>query len=237
MSEENGVNAEWEALAPEELPPHDELQTEGWLAGKHNYDPTAWQEKTYTESELGNDPTQFGIRFHRKVNGYDSITLGALLQTGYTWGYQSFTPYSMKPETLKWLRPRIVNKINDRFYFRDLGTAPVGKWQHLFKTRLVEILDRLGPLYDQVHAGLDILDKGRDFSKSIDVNSDFPQARLLMEQEDYATDSHELAVETTGINSQIDSMIKYQRDYEELDQQVLNHLEQCFSSFINTSTF
>ena len=71
----------------------------------------------------------------------------------------------------------------------------------------------------------------------MDVNSDFPQARLLMDQEDYATSSVEGYTEEVSALPQLDQMIKYQKMYSELDEQVLCHLEQCFSSFIRFSSY
>lgn len=237
MSEENGINELWEEVLPKDLPPRDELQNENWLGGDYNNNPTNWVSQHITEAELGNDPTQSSVRHTSRVYGYDNITLANLLQTGWNWSTESITPYSMSTETWNWLQPRIKNKINDRYYFRDLGVSSVARWQHLFKTRLVEILDELGPLYDQVHKGLDILDKGIDQKKSIDVNSEFPQARLLIEQEDYASDSHESKEEATGQVGQLDGILKYQNAYRELDSRVVEHMGQCFSSFINPSTF
>ena len=150
MSEENGINEEWEALTPEELPGNDELTDPDWLAGAPEslnnrvFDPTAIAGEKYPDGTLGNDITQIGLTSGNKIYGYDGITLGQLLQTGWTWGYQSYTPYTMSKETLNWLRPRITERINDRFYFRDLGASPVARWNKIFLSRLVSKLNELG---------------------------------------------------------------------------------------------
>ena len=227
----------WQNIPPEELVEQDELRTEYYLEGSVGYQATDEEYLKDTDVELGTEQSLWGLNSTPQVRGHDGIALGYLLETGWQWGYEAFTPYTMKRETLDWLRPRLVKKINNRFYFRDLGIAPVGKWQRIFLTRLVEKLDELGPLYDQLKDGLDILDKGKDQEKIIDVYSDFPQARLLMEQEDYASNSRELAKESTGEKAQLDAMLQYQQQYTELDQQVIEHLESCFSSFVSTSLF
>lgn len=171
------------------------------------------------------------------INGYENLTLGDLLQTGWDWGSTTFTSYSMKPETLEWLRPRLTKKINNMYYFRDLGIAPVGKWVKVFNYVLENALDQYGPLYDAVINGIEVLDNGREQEKLINVDSEFPQARLLMEQEDYASNSNELYREKVASQPQIDSLVKYTKEYMELDSLVLKQLETCFSSFVDTSMF
>lgn len=238
VPEDYGLNPLWELFPAEEIPEADELRDEEYLEYGVHYAPTDWVPNRDHELEFQNESTLYGVyKDTGRVHGHDGLALAEMLQTGWEWGYESFTPYTMSRETLDWLRPRIVKKINDRYYFRDLGTMPPNKWAHLFRIRLTEILDRLGPLYEQVHDGLDILDKGLDQSKSISVNSDFPQARLLMEQEDYASDSTETSVQSTGKNAQLESLIRYQRDYQELDKQVLDYVSVCFSSFVTPTNF
>lgn len=254
----NGVDPSWASLQPQDFPPNDELQDPAWLQGNPAYEfyPTgpvgepSHMDHTndtvdieqiidmpYTEGRLGNDPTEHGLERYNKIIGYSGITLGELLQTGWEWGYESYQPYTMSEDCVKWLRPRINNKINNRFYFRDLGVSPVGYWKKLFQSRLIEILDDLGPLYMQVFKELDILDGGMIREKTMVLDSDFPQARINPVQKDYASDSTETFNEKVSKIPQLDQMIKYQQQYLELDQLVLDHVGICFSNFIRHTNF
>lgn len=186
---------------------------------------------------------EFADEDFNPVNPFATETLGELLQTGWDWGYDKwgttdYPTYTMSEDTISWLRPRINKKIDNRFYFRDLGTTPVARWNKLFLSHLTSELDQLGPLYEIIRLGIDLADGGIKREKEIDVLSDFPQARLLMEQEDYASSSVENYKEANQRLPQLDQLLKYTKQYTELDEMILQALSiKCFSQFIRPTNF
>ena len=166
-----------------------------------------------------------------------SVQFGELIEAGYDWGKTAYQSYSMAPETLAWLRPRLNRKIEQRFYYRDIGLTPVARFENSFISILEEALDAEGPIYDQVKNGLDILDLGISESKQIDVDSEFPQALLQTPQKDYASNATQSSTRKGGEGPQLEAMLNYQKNYTESDARILKKLEICFSSFYRSDDF
>ena len=171
----------------------EDLIDPNYIMGDPNreYDPTANTIRLNHDNFLGNEPTLVQLNETTSPHGHHTLVFGELLETGYDWGRDEWESYTVDEETLKWLRPRINEKIERKFWFREIGIDPIKRWQSLFIYTINETLDELGPLYKLIKNGLDLLDTGINESKEITVNSDFPQARLKMTQEDYASNSLE----------------------------------------------
>lgn len=217
----------------------DDLIDPNYISGDPNqeYDPTARAGDVYNENYLGNAPGLTSMNEYTAPHGVNTLVFGELIETGYDWGRDEWESYTLDEKTTAWLRPRINEKIERRFWYREIGASPVKRWQSLFIYNINEALDELGPIYrllrmaeESEAGGLDLLDTGLGEEKGTTVASEFPQARLKMTQEDYASNSVEVIRQNVAAISQLDAIYKYNQQYTELDKRLLDSISRCFSS-------
>lgn len=158
-----------------------------------------------------------------------TITLGELLVPGgidwtspqWSWRDDAYndTQYS-----------RCCAKIENRYYDRELGVMPPGRWRRHLLRLIAEIMPVLKPLYELVAGNPGIFMTDADtWHKTRTVFSDFPATQLATGQ-DYASNATDMEYETVANGNYMDKVKAIrQGDYVDIDVILLEHLEECFS--------
>lgn len=158
-----------------------------------------------------------------------SVTLGELLVPGgvdwddpaWSWRDDAYddTQYT-----------RCCRKIENRYYDREIGVLPAGRWRRHLLRLISEIMPALRPLYAAADGNPGIMLSDMDtWHKMRAVFSDFPATQLSQGQ-DYATNATDTQYETVTNGNFMDKLAMIKRgDYVDMDVLLLDHLEQCFS--------
>lgn len=169
---------------------------------------------------------------HETVDDYHAvvtITLGELLTSGGVDWTQS--QWSWRDDAYNDAQyERCCKKIENRYYDRELGVMPPGRWRRHFLRLISEIMPILKPLYELTDGNPGIFMSDTDtWHKMRTVFSDFP-ATQLQESQDYASNATDTQYETIT-NGDFMSKIRSirQGDYVDVDVLLLEHLNTCFS--------
>lgn len=173
-----------------------------------------------------------GDRSWSDIHSKHTIMFESLLQDGFDWGRDDWNSYSIKPEYLEIIRPRINSKIEDRYRFRELGVLPPGRWKMNLKTILNKAADKQGVIYNRILDGLDLFSSTEDTVERT-VLSEYPQAQLRSKDKDYASSAVENAKSFEKVRNQLDALEQYNRSFVEPDEAILQELEVCFSRYIS----
>lgn len=158
-----------------------------------------------------------------------TITLGELLVPGgidwtspqWSWRDDAYddTQYS-----------RCCAKIENRYYDRELGVMPPGRWRRHLLRLIAEIMPVLKPLYELANGNPGIFMTDADtWHKTRTVFSDFPATQLVTGQ-DYASNATDMEYETVTNGNYMDKVKAIrQGDYVDIDVILLEHLNTCFS--------
>ena len=158
----------------------------------------------------------------------ESIQLGELLRSGVivwgeartTWQYYNIQQY--------W---RVIGKIQDHYFYREIGITPPGQWILEFKRGMNEISPYCNLMYKALDKNHDILDGGTVYGKSRDVDSDFPATQLKSADEDYASSAHDHQHEDrTRLG--VMQALEMAKSFEDVDLYMVNYAERFFSSFM-----
>lgn len=170
-----------------------------------------------------NDPD-----FHSVV----SISLGELFENGlFDWEHdESLRWDSYSPEQYA----RVCSKILDRYYFRDIGIIPYGKWRKAYTRVMNEIMPKYKYLYKALEDGANILAERDVFHKGRDIFSDFP-ATMLGDNQDYASTGTDRESEEISIGDFIEQAKRVRNDYQDVDVLILDELEKLFSPLLTVS--
>lgn len=158
-----------------------------------------------------------------------TITLGELLVPGgidwtspqWSWRDDAYddTQYA-----------RCCAKIENRYYDRELGVMPPGRWRRHLLRLIAEIMPVLKPLYELANGcpGIFLTDADT-WHKTRTVFSDFPATQLVSGQ-DYASNATDVEYETVTNGNYMDKVKAIrQGDYVDIDVLLLEHLDACFS--------
>lgn len=165
-------------------------------------------------------------------NSNNTIVFEKLLFEGFDWGGNDWTAYSMKPESIEIIRGRINGKIEDQYRFRELGDIP-GRFKHYMKRTITQAVTKQGPVYEKLIDGLDIYAVGNESAEEALIHSEFPQAKLNSEKNDYASSSDERIFSKTYEGNQLRSLILFIEEFEEPDAWVVEQCEKNFSMLGN----
>lgn len=160
-----------------------------------------------------------------------SIQLCELAEVGFfnmsdeTWTYDYYSEEQ---------RDRLNKKILDRFYFREIGIVPPGKWKREFLRKLNEIMPKYKPLYKAVEDGINIIADSDEYGKSRDIFSEFP-ATMLGDNQDYASTGRDRQYERVKVANAVDAFDKVRARYTDVDVMILDELESMFSSLLTVS--
>lgn len=158
-----------------------------------------------------------------------TITLGELLVPGgidwtspqWSWRDDAYddTQYS-----------RCCAKIENRYYDRELGVMPPGRWRRHLLRLIAEIMPVLKPLYELATGNPGIFMSDADtWHKARTVFSDFPATQLVTGQ-DYASNATDMEYETVANGNYMDKVKAIrQGDYVDIDVLLLEHINACFS--------
>lgn len=161
-----------------------------------------------------------------------SVTAGELFQDGFfniTSEGNDWTWDSYSEEQDARLREMIV----DRYWDRDIGILPPGKWKRQFIERMREIMPKYVILYRLVAEEPSLLGATSEYYKSRNIFSDFPQTQLGGNS-DYASTGNDTEFERIR---QLDLMEIASRlkDYQNVDSMVLDELEDLFSCLVSVT--
>ena len=158
-----------------------------------------------------------------------TITLGELLVPG---GIDCATPqWSWRDDAYDDTQySRCCAKIENRYYDRELGVMPPGRWRRHLLRLIAEIMPVLKPLYELANGNPGIFMTDADtWHKTRTVFSDFPATQLAAGQ-DYASNATDMQYETVTNGNYMDKVKAIrQGDYVDIDVLLLEHLEECFS--------
>ena len=168
-----------------------------------------------------------------------TITLGELLVPGginwtspqWSWRDDAYddTQYT-----------RCCKKIENRYYDRELGVMPPGRWRRHLLRLIAEIMPVLKPLYELATGNPGIFMSDADtWHKTRTVFSDFPATQLVTGQ-DYASNATDMEYETVTNGNYMDKIRAIrQGDYVDIDVILLEHLNTCFSPLwtVNINNF
>lgn len=158
-----------------------------------------------------------------------TITLGELLAPG---GIDWTTPqWSWRDDAYDDTQyTRCCAKIENRYYDREIGVMPPGRWRRHLLRLIAEIMPVLKPLYELAAGNPGIFMTDADtWHKTRTVFSDFPATQLAAGQ-DYASNATDMQYETVTNGNYMDKVKAIrQGDYVDIDVLLLEHLEECFS--------
>ena len=158
-----------------------------------------------------------------------TITLGELLTDG---GIDWTQPeWSWRDDAYNDAQyTRCCTKIENRYYDREIGVLPAGRWRRHFMRLISEFMPILKPLYELAdgNPGMFLTDADT-WHKMRTVFSDFP-ATQLTENQDYASNATDNQYETVTNGNFMDKISSIRRgEYVDIDVLLLEHLEECFS--------
>lgn len=158
-----------------------------------------------------------------------TITLGELLAPG---GIDWTTPqWSWRDDAYDDAQyTRCCAKIENRYYDREIGVMPPGRWRRHLLRLIAEIMPVLKPLYELANGNPGIFMTDADtWHKTRTVFSDFPATQLAAGQ-DYASNAVDTEYETVTNGNYMDKVKAIrQDDYVDIDVLLLEHLDTCFS--------
>ena len=158
-----------------------------------------------------------------------TITLGELLAPG---GIDWTTPqWSWRDDAYDDTQyARCCAKIENRYYDRELGVMPPGRWRRHLLRLIAEIMPVLKPLYELANGNPGIFMTDNDtWHKTRTVFSDFPATQLVTGQ-DYASNATDMEYETVTNGNYMDKVKAIrQGDYVDIDVLLLEHINACFS--------
>lgn len=158
-----------------------------------------------------------------------SITLGELLvPDGIDWTSDAWSWREHAYDDAQYAR--CCRKIENRYYDREIGVLPAGRWRRHFMRLISEFMPVLLPLYQLADGNPGIFLSDTDtWHKMRAVYSDFPATQLQTGQ-DYASNATDTQYETVVNGNYIDKIKAIrQNDYVDIDVLLLEHLEECFS--------
>lgn len=163
----------------------------------------------------------------------NTIIFGSLLDDDYDWGKNDWKCYTLSDAALAIVRPRINQKIEDRYRYRELGVLPIRRFKDNLVRNINDAMAAQGYLYEEIYKGLDITNNGSSLVKERDIHSNFPQSQLAPTTQDYATSSVEKGQETINSGNQIKAIEAFYKAFNEPDAAVLDYINVCFSNYIS----
>lgn len=166
---------------------------------------------------------------HDEYHQVMSITLAELLVPGgIDWTSDAWSWRKSAYDDAQYAR--CCRKIENRYYDREIGVLPAGRWKRHFLRLIDEIMPTLKPLYAAVDGNSGVMLSDMDtWHKMRTVFSDFP-ATQLAENQDYASNATDNQYETITNGNFMDKIAHIkQGDYVDIDVLLLDHLEECFS--------
>lgn len=131
------------------------------------------------------------------------------------------------------LYDRLCNKIEGRYFNRDISITPVWQWKREFIRTMYEIMPKYNKLYAIID-NVNILQTENKYGKKRNIASSFPQT-LLNNDSDYASSGVDKEYEDIIDGDIIKKIKEHNLDYKDVDVMILNEIEILFSPFISVS--
>ena len=164
-------------------------------------------------------------------HGLFTIPLGELIEGGFVdWEDSSWKWDAYDDDQYA----RVCQKFNDRFYWREIGMLPPGKWKQQVVRKFNEIMPKYNPLYAYIAIGGDILAAGGEYGKERHIFSNFPQTALAG-NEDYASTGDDREFETVQVGNYLEQAAKLQNEYNDVDVMILEEMEIMFCSLTSAN--
>lgn len=161
-----------------------------------------------------------------------TISLGELIDLGFVdWSDDSWHWDAYNDEQYD----RICNKIEGRYWDREIGIIPPGAWQRRFVSKMNEIMPKYKLMYEALEDEPDILSDGTGYGKSRSIYSDFPATRLGGDNQDYASNGTDRQYEDVHQGQFTEMWTDFARNYNDVDVLILDELEVLFSSLFTSS--
>ena len=160
-----------------------------------------------------------------------TIQLGELIEGGFvdwsndTWKWSAYSEEQYA---------RVCQKFNDRFYWREIGMLPPGKWKQQVVRKFNEIMPKYIPMYEFLENGGDIMAVGGEYGKERHIFSNFPQTALAG-NEDYASTGDDREFETVQQGNYLDQAERIQKSYNDVDVMILEEMEVMFCSLMTAN--
>lgn len=173
------------------------------------------------------EPCDYEPDFHSVT----TIQLGELIECGVvdfndpSWRWNAYNDEQYT---------RVCSKIEARYFTREIGIIPPGLWKKAFIRKMNEIMPKYIPMYQALEAGANILQIHDSYGKSRDIYSDFP-ATMLGDNQDYASNGRDRQYENIEQGDWIDTAVKLQKQYNDVDVMILEDIEVLFSCLFTVS--
>lgn len=135
--------------------------------------------------------------------------------------------------TLDWYsdaqKSRLEEKIKARFWFREIGIVPPGRWRWEFTRVMGEVLPKYKAAYAALDNGTTPLTASDTYEKERTVYSDFPATQLNASVNDYARNANDREHETMTDGDFIAKVEQLRSRYNDIDVCILDELEVTFS--------
>lgn len=170
------------------------------------------------------------VTWPRDFHAVVTVTLGELVTDGWLDWTKDIWKWDAYDEDQ---RDRLNNKIEARYWTREIGILPPGEWRRRFIGRLNEIMPKYALLYDKIKEGLDVWQDSDEYHKERNVTSSYPQT-MISGSEDYASGAGDTEYETITDGNMLDKLKQFQ-EYDDVDVMILNDLEPLFSSLVTVN--
>lgn len=163
----------------------------------------------------------------------NTIIFGSLIEDGWDWGGNDWKAYNVSPEAMALVRPRINEKIEDRFFYRELGRLPISAFKRGLKSRIQDAVSKYGWVYEEAFKGLDFSAGEIEKLKQRETRSDYPQSLLQVEEKDYLTWGEDQQYEKIITKNNLPLLMEFYRTMAEPDAKILEDIEICFSQLLS----
>ena len=181
--------------------------------------------------DFANLPAREPYEQHADYHATISVQLCELINAGFvdfndkSWRWNAYNEEQ---------RARLCDKITNRFYYREIGILPPGKWKKEFLRILNEIQPKYNVLYDAIDSGSNVLAISDSYGKSRNIYSDYP-ATQLSGNDDYASNGNDSQREDIVEGDFIAKAKEIQREYDDIDVMMLDDLEALFTCLFSTN--
>jgi hypothetical protein len=169
-------------------------------------------------------PLEWPRDFHSVV----TIQLGELIEAGWLdWEDPSWTWDYYDQEQYK----RVCSMIEVRYFYREIGILPPGRWKQQFMRKMNEIMPKYKRLYTMEAQGLDLLQTANTYGKSRNIHSEFPET-MLSGNSDYASFGDDREFENVTEGDVLDKWEQLQTRYKTVDVMILEELDELFTCLL-----
>lgn len=159
-----------------------------------------------------------------------TLKLGELIEDGaidFTLAEWDFDSYDAEQ------RARLYEKLEGRYYFRDIGVVPVARWRKRVIAQLNESMSKYRWAYKALEDGIDPLQVNSRYRKYRNIDSDFPQT-LLSKNQDYASFGTDFEEEEIMQGDWLEFLNKLKKA-KGIDEMILDECEHLFSALLTVN--